>query len=157
MYKSHFLRLKMCFFSFWVCESVCGQAVCVCVCVSVDGQLPAVILICQCNSLPSLIFNKAPGELQTSSSELSICYFTVLLYFWIKLVQSDRQDQGRGSNPNAAVMKAVNSLRTNGLFFFLVSQTLRCNKPMVRAPCLVSEHRQVEVSKSGVYEKTKWL
>ena len=71
-----FYDYKCAFFpSFWVHESVCGQSVCVCVCVCVDGQLPAIILICQCNSLPSLIFNKAPGELQTSSSELSVCYW----------------------------------------------------------------------------------
>lgn len=41
--------------------------------VYVAGQLPSDILMCQYNSLPSLIFNKAPREPRTSSSKLSIC------------------------------------------------------------------------------------
>ena len=53
--------------------SVC---VCVCVCVSVCMcGWPVAHCYSDCNGLPSLIFNKAPGELQTSSSELSVCYW----------------------------------------------------------------------------------
>lgn len=143
-------RVPDCVRYVWVCAwlwwglHVLYISTCVCVCVY-DGQLPSIILICQCNSLASLIFNKAPREPQTSSSELSVCCW--LLNKAHSLWQTG---PGEGIQPKCSRHESCLLLWTNGQFF--VTQTLKCRDPTVRGLVSISEHRQVKVRKSKVWK-----
>lgn len=103
----------------------------VCVCVCVAGQLPGAILICQCNSLPRLIFNKAPREPRTSSSELSVCsgLLNKAHLFW-------RAGPGERKQPEYSCHESCQLLWTIGQFFVFFSQTLKCKEQMVGGLCL---------------------
>ncbi len=114
----------MCFIHVWNCNYMCAFSLClsqwmcvwttVCMpeCASVAGQLPGAILICQCNSLPSLIFNKAPRELRTSSSELSVCYWLLN-----KAHSVWRAGPGERKQPECSCHESCQFLWTNGQFF----------------------------------------